>query len=87
MARITYAEAPGWASVTSEPGRSQFGQVLPYVRLLKQPLLAAGPDGVREIGSESAGRARRPSVAGNGLPTGTIWPYEYVLNRKAASGS
>ena len=72
---------PGWASVTSEPSRWQSGQVLPYVRLLKQHLLAAGPDGVRETGLKSAGRARRPSVAGNGTYR-DIWPYEYVLNRE-----
>lgn len=63
---------PGWANVTSEPSRWQFGQGLPYVWLLKQPLLAVGPDGGREIGFKSAGRTRRSSVAGNGYLPGHL---------------
>ncbi len=49
----TYVDAPRWASPDSELGRWQLGQVLSYVRPLDAALLAAGPYGVREIGSKS----------------------------------
>ena len=49
----TYVDAPRWASLDSELGWWQPGQVLSYVRPLGAAMLAAGPYGVREIGSKS----------------------------------
>ena len=49
----TYVDASKWASLDSELGRWQPGQVLSYVRPLGAAMLAAGPYGVREIGSKS----------------------------------
>ena len=53
---------PWLASLTSYRSRWQSGQVRSYVRPLGAALLAAGPYGVREIGSKSQWRARWPIV-------------------------
>ena len=55
----------------------QSGQVLSYVRPLMQPLLAAGPYGVREIGSKSGKRAPSPPpFTGFSDPVlSTVCPY------------
>ena len=55
---------PPWlASLTSYRGRWQSGQVRSYVRPLDAALMAAGPYGVREIGSKSETRIRRSSAS------------------------
>ena len=55
---------PPWlASLTSYRGRWQSGQVRSYVRPLDAALMAAGPHGVREIGSKSETRTRRSSAS------------------------
>ena len=55
---------PPWlASLTSYRGRWQSGQVRSYVRPLDAALMAAGPYGVREIGSKSKRRALWPIEA------------------------
>ena len=52
---------PPWvANLTSNRGRWHSGQVRSYVRPLDAALSAAGPYGVREIGSKSHNRARWP---------------------------
>ena len=58
---MAYVDAPRWASPDSaRVGGSWSG--LSYVRPLDRPMLAAGPYGVREIGSKSDKRAPRPSA-------------------------
>ena len=54
---------PGLASLTSHRSRWQSGQVRSYVRPLDAALMAAGPYGVRKIGSKTLRRARRPCGA------------------------
>jgi hypothetical protein len=55
-------DAPKWASADSEPSWWQLAKYCRMSGLLKQRCLAAGPYGVREIGSNSPQRAQRPSI-------------------------